>query len=267
MLKQTVPNVAIVGAGPGSPDLITVRGLRRVQNAEVVIYDRLVSPKLLQEAKVDAKKINVGKAPHRKRFPQERINQILVQESLSGKRVVRLKGGDPFVFGLGSSETISLVQAGIVFEIVPGVSASTALTGLVGIPLTMKNQVTSFTVLSGHYPPGHALAADFDNLPRNSMLIILMGKRHLASIVNRLIKNHWMPDTPVALIASGATAHEQVVITTLSKSEIDSQELTSPLTIAIGDGVHLHAKTSPYLFKSETTSVESVWGISREVEK
>ena len=266
-MNERSVNVALVGAGPGAPDLITVRGLRYLQTADIVIHDRLVSPQLLGECKSGVSLINVGKAPHRNRFPQEEINAILVEQAHTGKRVVRLKGGDPFVFGLGSSEALSLANAGIAFEVVPGVSSSVALTGLAGIPLTMKDQLTSFTVLSGHYPPGHPKSADFDNISQNGMVVILMGRKNISLITSRFISNGWPIDTQVALIASGTTSQETIVLTTLSRATEEAENLSAPLTIAIGKGVAIRPQLLPYLQQAQYNKNDDAWGKSREIEK
>ena len=264
-MNEKAVNVALVGAGPGAPDLITVRGLRYLQSADVVIHDRLVSPQLLKECKSEVRLINVGKAPHRNRFPQEEINAILVEQALSGKRVVRLKGGDPFVFGLGSSEAIALANAGVAFEVVPGISSSIALTGLAGIPLTMKDQLTSFTVLSGHYPPGHPKSSDFDNISQNGMVVVLMGRKNISLITSRFISNGWSPDTKVALIASGTTSQETILLTTLSNASTVAETLFPPLTIVIGKGVDLRPQLLPHLQQTQYNKSDDAWGTSREI--
>lgn len=256
--------VSLVGAGPGAPDLITVRGLKRIQNAEVVIHDRLVSPQLIQEAPSSAKLINVGKSPHRIRFPQEEINRILVEEGLTGQRVVRLKGGDPFVFGLASSEAMALVESKIHFEIIPGLSAATSLAGLAGAALTVRNTVTSFCVLSGHYPPGHPKASDFDSLPKQSTLIVLMGRRHLERIVARLLETGWEPTTPALLVESGSMSQEKVLCSVLKQLPDDAQEVTSPVTLIIGAGVALRMHLTPWLVRAAKHSDNSRWGIARK---
>lgn len=258
--------VALVGAGPGAPDLITVRGLRRLQHAEVIIHDRLVSPALIAEAP-SARRINVGKAPHRRRFPQEEIDRILVEAAQAGHRVVRLKGGDPFVFGLGSSEASALAEAGIPFEVVPGLTAAVALPALCGVPLTVRSVVTAFTVLSGHYPPGHPEAADFGRLPRNSTLVVLMGRRNLSAIVSRLLETGWSADAPTLLVASGTTAEEQAVATTLQAAPSAAAALGAPLTVVVGAGAGFHARLSPWLSRVHAGSDHPTWGVAREPER
>ena len=256
--------VALVGAGPGAPDLITVRGLQRIQHADVLIHDRLVSPALIEQAPPHARLINVGKAPHRKRFPQSEIDRILVESAQTDLRVVRLKGGDPFVFGLGSSEASVLAKANIPFEVVPGLTAAVALPGLSGVPLTVRNTLTAFTVLSGHYPPGHPQAADFDRLPRRSTLVILMGRRHLGAIAHRLIESGWDAGTPTLLIASGTTKAEQIITTTLVGAETAAGPMGAPMTAVIGAGVAFRDRLSPWLKQVQMDDSHPAWGIPRE---
>ncbi len=242
--------VSLVGAGPGAPDLITVRGLRRVQQAEVIVHDRLVSPELIAMAPKTARRVNVGKAPSRRRFPQEEINRILVAEAQAGRRVVRLKGGDPFVFGLASSECRALAKAGVPFEVVPGLSAAIALPGLVGAALTCKGGPTSFCVLSGHHPPGHPLGADFDRLPTDSTLVVLMGRRHLKAIVTRLVETGWDPATPALLVASGATMAEVTSTGSLVSAPERATTLSSPMTLVVGTGVGLRAELGTHFVRA-----------------
>jgi uroporphyrin-III C-methyltransferase len=257
-------NVALVGAGPGAPDLITVRGLQRVQCADVLIYDRLVSPALIAQAPPLARRINVGKAPKQRRFPQSEIDRILVEEAQTGLRVVRLKGGDPFVFGLGSSEASALADANIPFEVVPGLTAAVALPGLSGVPLTVRETVTAFAVLSGHYPPGHPQAADFDRLPRRSTLVVLMGRRNLGAIARRLMETGWDADTPTLLIASGTTKAENTIATSLADAEIAAEPMGAPMTAVIGAGVDFRARLSPWLQGVQADDDHPSWGLARE---
>jgi len=256
--------VALVGAGPGAPDLITVRGLQRIQQAEILIHDRLVSPALIAQAPSSTRLINVGKAPERRRFPQSEIDRILVESAQTGMHVVRLKGGDPFVFGLGSSEASALASANIPFEVVPGLTAAVALPGLSGVPLTVQNAVTAFTVLSGHYPPGHPDAADFDRLPRRSTLVILMGRRHLGAIAKRLIASGWDADTPTLLIASGTTSEEQTITTALEGVVTAAESLGAPMTAIVGAGVNFRARISPWMHRIQTPADHPTWGLARE---
>src|SRR6266542_2533113 len=142
--------VSIIGAGPGDPELITVKGLDRLRRADVVLYDRLVAPQLLDEINPLAEAIDVGKAPAKQRFAQSEINTLLIEKAREGKRVARLKGGDPFVFGRGGEECLALTEAGISYEVIPGVSSAIAVPAYAGIPVTHRGITTSFTVIAGH---------------------------------------------------------------------------------------------------------------------
>jgi len=180
--------------------------------------------------------------------------------------VVRLKGGDPFVFGLGGSEARALAAAQIPFEIVPGLSAATALPGLAGMALTDKGGPTSFCVLSGHLPPGHPRAADLDALPVDSSLVVLMGRRHLAAIVARLRERGWAADTPAALIASGSTPGECHRVGTLADIEQLAVGLAPPTTLVVGRGVALRAALIPWLATDVSTGAGPLWGDARPAE-
>ena len=256
--------VALVGAGPGAADLITVRGLQRVQAAEVVIHDRLVSPELVAMAPPDAERINVGKAPNKRRFRQDDIDRLLVEAARSGRRVVRLKGGDPFVFGLASSEAMALAREAIPFEVVPGLSAATALPGVVGAALTEKGSATAFTVLSGHYPPGHPDAADFGRLPANSTAVVLMCHRHLAAIARRLVESGWDRCTPAMLIASGTTVNEQVAVGVLDGVADAAESMAPPMTLIVGNGVALRNRVQASLQRTMQDPKLPAWGLARE---
>uniref|UniRef100_A0A7S3LQU6 uroporphyrinogen-III C-methyltransferase n=1 Tax=Aplanochytrium stocchinoi TaxID=215587 RepID=A0A7S3LQU6_9STRA len=260
--------VYLVGAGPGCADLITVRGLRLVREADVIVHDRLIPVDLLDKAKFGAKIINVGKAPNKVRFKQVDINRILVEEARKAARgslIVRLKGGDPFVFGLGGDEVIALQNANISCEIVPGITSSIAVPACVGIPVTQKIIATSFTVISGHYAPGTQGAADWDNLPkRNSTLVVLMGARNVNSICSYLVEsNGWSDSTPVAFIQSGTTVEEKVVTTTLAKAqhEAEKMQLKSPCVIVIGQVCSVLPRLN---YRKKVNNKTSVWGNARD---
>jgi uroporphyrinogen III methyltransferase/synthase len=197
--------VSLVGAGPGDPDLITVKGLRRLQEAEVVIYDRLANDALLGVVAASALRIFAGKAPGSHALRQEAINAALVEYGSAGKRVVRLKGGDPYVFGRGGEEAEALAAAGIPYEVVPGVTSAIAAPAAVGIPVTHRDLTPAFTVITGHEEPSkeesvvpwHALAQGA------TTLVFLMGVGRLDLIVARLIAEGRPPETPVAVIRRG----------------------------------------------------------------
>ena len=235
--------VYLVGAGPGDPGLITVRGLNLLRRAEVLIYDRLVHPDLVAEAPADAVRIYVGKESGRHCMSQDRINRLLVTSARQGASVVRLKGGDPFVFGRGGEEAQSLVEAGIPFEVVPGVSSAVAVPAYAVIPLTHRKLASSFAVITGHEeaekeepsPPWGELAAAVDTL------VVLMGVKSLPQIVQRLIDAGRPAETPVALIRQGTTAEQSTITGTLADiaAKAEAVKLAPPVVTVIGEIVRL----------------------------
>lgn len=235
--------VYLLGGGPGDPDLLTVKGMRCLQNADVVIYDRLISPALLELAPSWAELIDVGKEPKRHRLSQEGINDLLIQHAQEGKRVVRLKGGDPFVFGRGGEEGLALAQAGLRFEVVPGISSALAVPAYAGIPVTHRHIAQSFTVVSGHTADEEApFGADWEDLPKKGTLVILMGARHLAQITQKLIANGRCPNTPAATIRWGTTAEQEMVVGTLADIAEKALALQPPAITIIGEVVGLQAQ-------------------------
>ncbi|MEM7116578.1 MAG: uroporphyrinogen-III C-methyltransferase [Chloroflexota bacterium] len=262
-----MPTVALVGAGPGAADLVTVRGLEKLRQADVILHDRLVNPQLLAETKAAATVINVGKSDRRDRYPQAEINRLLVAHGQTGKQVVRLKGGDPFVFGLGGDECLALCEAGIRYEIVPGLSSVTAVPGSLHIPLTHRGVNTSFTVLSGHRTPSDN-AEQWNHIPEHTTLLVLMGLKKLPLIVAHLLENGRSPQTPIALIESGTTAEQKVVIGTLADIVAKSGGLRTPTLIVIGEVVALRERfawaeqrvASAVETATATSSGQAVWG-------
>ncbi|HEY8283366.1 MAG TPA: uroporphyrinogen-III C-methyltransferase [Chloroflexota bacterium] len=230
--------VSLVGAGPGDPDLITVKGLRRLRDAEVVVYDRLANDALLQQTPPDAELIFAGKGPGDHALSQEEINALLVEKGKAGKRVVRLKGGDPFVFGRGGEEAEALAGAGIPFEVVPGVTSAIAAPAYAGIPVTHRDFTPAFTVVTGHEDPAkgestvpwEALAAGPDTL------VFLMGVGHLEAIGARLITSGRASTTPVAVVRRGTWPDQQVVLGTLGTIAEDAAlaGLTAPAVTVVG---------------------------------
>ena len=233
--------VYLVGAGPGDPDLISVRGLRLIRSADVLVYDRLVHPDLVQEAPVDAERIFVGKSPGHHVFQQEVINDILVDRAQRGLRVVRLKGGDPFVFGRGGEECLVLKKAEIPFEVVPGISSAISVPAYAGIPVTHRTLSPMFTVVTGHRCDV-AEEADWTALARGGTLVILMGLARLPHIAARLVAGGRASSTPVAVIRAGSTPEQEVVEGTLADIAARSRHLTSPAIIVVGDVVRLRSQ-------------------------
>jgi len=235
--------VYLVGAGPGDPGLITVKGLTCLQQADVVIYDRLVDEAILQETRSEAEKIYVGKASNHHTLEQEMINQLLIQKAHEGKVVVRLKGGDPFVLGRGGEEAEALTKSHIPFIVVPGVSSAVAVPAYAGIPVTHRGISSSFTVVTGHKASesGESDIA-WDKLSASTdTLVILMGIGNLAHVVDQLIKNDKSPLTPVAVITHGTTGRQRCVTGTLQDitSKVRRKKLQPPSVVVMGDVVHL----------------------------
>ncbi len=230
--------VYLVGAGPGDPDLITVKGLKVLRLADVVVYDRLIHPDLLDEAPVNADRIYVGKAPGNHSIPQERINEILVEQGRRGRLVVRLKGGDPFVFGRGGEEAFALAAAGIPFHVVPGITSAISVPAYAGIPVTHRNVSSAFTVVTGHscYEGDDP---DWISLARAGTLVILMGLKRLPTIANTLVDAGIDASMPAAVISSGSTNNQVVVEGTLENIGRRTRHLETPATIVIGHVVSL----------------------------
>src|SRR4029453_12609578 len=212
---MTPSPVYLVGAGPGDPELITVRGLNAIRQATVIIYDRLVHSSLVAEAPPQARRIYVGKESGIHYVPQGQINQLLVNYATQGERVVRLKGGDPFVFGRGGEEAEALAAARLPFEIIPGVSSAVAVPAYAGIPVTHRKVASSFAVVTGHEARKGKSAVDWGKLATAvDTLVILMGLHNLPAIVAKLIAHGRSPETPAAVIRRGTTYDQETVIGT-----------------------------------------------------
>jgi len=226
--------VFLVGAGPGDPGLLTVRAAALLAEAEVLVHDRLIPPAILDLAPPTAVRIDVSKRAGHAVVPQAEINRLLVEHGQAGRRVVRLKGGDPFVFGRGGEECEALLAAGVPFEVVPGVSSAIAAPAAAGIPVTMRNQASAFTVVTGHVDPTGTSTVDWEaHAATGATLVILMGVGQIASIAKRLIAAGRSPDTPVAVVHAATTSEQQVVRLTLA--EVGHAELVAPSTIIVGD--------------------------------
>ncbi len=234
--------VYLVGAGPGDPELITVKGLRLLREADVILYDRLAAPTLLDEAKHGAECIDVGKLPQRHRLSQDEINALLIEKAGAGLSVVRLKGGDPFIFGRGGEEALACFEAGIRFEVVPGISSAIAVPAYAGIPVTQRNIARSFVVFTGHEDPdSDASAIDYAGLAAADTLVALMGAYYLPKIVEKLVEAGKSPDTPAACIEWGTTADQRVVVGTLATiSQLAADaDFKPPSITVIGEVVRL----------------------------
>jgi uroporphyrinogen III methyltransferase/synthase len=235
--------VYLVGAGPGDPGLITVKGLEVLRRAEVVVYDQLANPELLQEAPAQAERIYVGKKAGAHALPQGGINELLVQKARAGLTVVRLKGGDPFVFGRGGEEAEDLAAAGIPFEVVPGVTAAVAVPAYAGIPVTHRRYTSLATFITGHEDPTKAASTiPWAALGSNSgTLVFLMGVKNLAENCQRLISAGRAPETPAAVIEKGTTLAQRSVVGTLATIAARAREadLSPPAILVVGGVVEL----------------------------
>ena len=233
--------VYLVGAGPGSPDLITVRGLALLQRAEVVVYDRLANPALLDYAPASAERIDIGKEADRHTLPQEQINQLLVEQGRAGKVVVRLKGGDPFVFGRGGEEALALAEAGVRFEVIPGVTSTIATPSYAGIPVTHREVAGSVTIITGHRADAVGdPAAEWERLAALSgTLVFLMGVANLPRIAEALLRGGRAADTPAAVIANGTHLDQRTVVGTLADIAAQAAAIRPPAVIVVGEVVRL----------------------------
>lgn len=236
--------VYLVGGGPGDPGLITVKGLHCLRRADVVLYDRLIAPELLYEVPLHAELIDVGKEPAQQRYPQSAITALLIEKARGGKIVVRLKGGDPFVFGRGGEECEALVQAGISFEVVPGVSSALAVPAYAGMPVTYRDVARSFTVITGH--TADETAIDYAALPRQGTLIGLMCVQHLAEITRQLIAHGFAADLPAAVIYRGTTPEQVIISGTLQDIAAKAQPLQPPAIFIAGEVVKFHPTLNWY---------------------
>jgi len=250
--EGTQGEIALVGAGPGDVGLLTLRGLQVMQQADVVLYDHLVSGEILDLVRRDAERICVGKRAGAHSVIQEETNRLLVELAQQGKRVVRLKGGDPFIFGRGGEELQVAAAAGIPFQVVPGVTAAAGATAYAGIPLTHRDHAQSVTFITGHCrPDGDGL--DWADLARaRQTLAIYMGTMKAADISQRLIAHGRDAATPVAVISRGTRADQQVQIGTLEQLEYLAQRAPLPALLVIGEVVELHHQIAWFGHQSQT---------------
>jgi uroporphyrin-III C-methyltransferase len=235
--------VYLVGAGPGDPELITVKGLRYLRTADVVLYDRLISMDLLDEAPSGAELVYVGKQPGCHAMPQTEINARMISYARSGRTVVRLKGGDPYVFGRGGEEALALAQAGVPFEVVSGVSSAIAVPACAGIPVTHRDYTSAVTIVTGHEGHGHVTpSVNWEALAHlGGTLVVLMGVKALPDFTRRLIEAGLAPDLPAAVIQEGTMPGQRIVTGTLMDiaERALAAGLSSPATTVIGHVVSL----------------------------
>ncbi len=242
---MTVGKVILVGAGPGDPGLITVKGLDFIRRADVIVYDRLIPMALLEEARADAERIDAGKLPQKHRLSQEEINAVLIEHAQKGKLVIRLKGGDPFVFGRGGEEVIACAAAGIPCEVVPGVTSAIAVPAYAGIPVTHRGIASAFTVFTGHEDPAkEETSIDYDALvsaTRLGTLVLLMGVSRLSAITAHLIAAGIAPTLPAVCIERGTTPQQRTVVGTLGTiaALVDHAQIQPPALTVLGEVVKL----------------------------
>lgn len=249
MLGDIMPNgkVYLVGAGPGDPGLLTIKGLECMRRADVVVYDRLVHPAILCHARPGAELIYVGKESSRHTMKQDEINQLLVDKAREGKTVVRLKGGDPFVFGRGGEEAEALVEAGIEWEEVPGITSAIAAPAYAGIPVTHRGIVSSLGIVTGHERSDQSDESDrlrWDALAGLNTIVFLMGVENLPKITSELLENGRDPSTPVALVRWGTRAEQETLVGTLADiaEKVREAGFKAPAVTVVGDVVNLREK-------------------------
>ena len=238
--------VSLVGAGPGDPDLLTRRAAQRLAEADLVLYDALVDPAVLDLAG-KAQRFYVGKRAGRHHVTQEQIHRILIRAAQRGQRVVRLKGGDPFVFGRGGEEALALAEAGIPFEVVPGISSSVAAPALAGIPVTHRGMSTGFVVVSGHADEAWRPALD-SLAPGALTVVVLMGLAHRGAIASRLLSRGWSPHTPAAIVWAASRAEGSTwrgTLTELAAAAPATESAEAPGTIVVGAVVSLAEALAP----------------------
>lgn len=234
--------VYLIGAGPGDPELMTIKGLRCLREADVVLYDRLISPLLLEETRPGAALMYVGKGPKNHSLPQEDINTLLITYARQGCTVARLKGGDPYIFGRGGEEAEVLAEASVPFEVVPGVSSAVAVPAYAGIPVTHRDHASSVTFVTGHEYHNREQTVNWEALAAlGGTLVVLMGVTALPNFTRRLIAGGLAADTPAAIIQEGTTENQRIITGTVENIARLAREsgLTSPALTVIGSVVNL----------------------------
>ncbi len=234
--------VYLTGAGPGDIDLLTVKALRVVREADVIIYDRLANPDILKEAKPGCEFVYVGKEDGRHTLPQDEINEVIYQNALKYEKVVRLKGGDPLVFGRGGEEAKYLKERGIRFEFIPGVTSAISVPAYAGIPVTHRGVAVSFKVVTGHEAPNKEHSqVDWESMKADETIVFLMGLHNLGNIAKNLIRIGRSPDTPVAVISKGTTPEQKSVTGTLADihEKVKEAGIKTPALIVVGNVVAL----------------------------
>jgi uroporphyrin-III C-methyltransferase / precorrin-2 dehydrogenase / sirohydrochlorin ferrochelatase len=248
LLENEKPELAgevyLVGAGPGDPDLLTLRALRLMQKADVVVYDNLVSKPILEMTRRDATRIYAGKKRADHAMPQEEINELLIRLAKEGKRVLRLKGGDPFIFGRGGEEIETLAEHGILFQVVPGITAASGVSAYAGIPLTHRDHAQSCIFVTGHLKDG-SMNLDWDALARpKQTIVVYMGLHGLATLCTELVAHGLPSNTPAAIVQQGTTQNQRAITGTLATlpAIVQRENLHAPTLIIVGGVVTLREK-------------------------
>ena len=235
-------SVFLIGAGPGDPELLTLRGQRLLQRADVVLYDRLIPTRLLELCRREAELIYVGKQAKSHVVSQQTIGELLVEHARAGKCVARLKGGDPFVFGRGGEELADLIEAGIDFQVVPGISAANGCAAYAGIPLTHRDHATGVSFWTGHMKDGQLLLPWAQMSVSAHTHVIFMGLKSLPLVAEQLCNHGMNPDTPAAMISAGTTPAQKTVVATIAElpARTEEQGLPSPALLIVGDVIGMH---------------------------
>ncbi len=237
--------VYLTGAGPGDIELLTIKALKVVKKADVIIYDRLANPEILKEAKNGCEFIFVGKEDSHHTLPQDEINELIYQKALQHEVVVRLKGGDPLVFGRGGEEALYLKERGIKFEFIPGITSAIAVPEYAGIPVTHRGLTVSFRVVTAHENPKKGYSQiPWENYKTDDTIVFLMGLHRLKTIVEKLLEIGKPKDYPIAVISKGTTKDEKTIIGTLENIYEKAKNLPTPALIVVGEVVRLHEKLS-----------------------
>ncbi len=238
-----IGKVFLVGAGPGDPDLITIKGAKILSGCDVVIYDALVNIELLKFAPCSARIIFTGKPRSGEKINQSAINDLMISEAMKGNAVVRLKCGDPYVFGRGGEEAAALTEAGIDWEIVPGITAGTAVPAYAGIPLTCRGIASSAAFITGHECTGKIKSVDLKKTARAAdTIVIFMGGRNISTIAEELISSGLSKHTPVAVIEKGTYPDQSVIVSDLEDIASTGKDFGSPVLIVVGEVVNLRKK-------------------------
>lgn len=256
LLKSKRGKVFLVGAGPGDPELITLKGARALERADVVVYDRLVHRSLLDMAPSSAECISVGKKGGHYSFPQDRIHQLLVQKAYQGCQVVRLKGGDPFLFGRGGEEALFLLEHDVPFELIPGVTSALAVPASVGVPVTHRGAASSVAFVTGHQADTASDPVDWSALATAvDTLVVLMPVKNLRWIVSQLVLHGRSLDTPVSLIQWGTREDQKHIFSDLKNvvAEAQRERIESPALLVVGDVVEVGRQLISYLSTTKSS--------------